>query len=183
MGLDIEFLDQDPAAAELDGSRLTTVPGFLNLVRVLGGVLPHLNRPDDQMDFSIYQGVERYANEHPEATVRFGEYLAFATRFREQVPADARAQLDFPDDSEDYDPIARTFAAALMLRDDPMDGEEARQVGPLVAFIKGFGRILVAIPHPGLGPEQVGWALQVLEKYHRCLEVAEEKNLSFRISF
>lgn len=183
MGLDIEFLDQDPAAAELDGSRLTSLPGFLNLVRVLGGVLPHLNRPDDQMDFSIYQGVERYAKAHPEATVRFQEYLGFAARFREQVPAEARTQLDFSDDPEDYDPIARTFAAALMLRDDPMDGEEAGQVAPLIAFLKGFGKVLLAIPHPGIGPDHVGSALQVLERYNRCLEVAEEHDLAFRISF
>ncbi|HLG05504.1 MAG TPA: hypothetical protein VI383_05075 [Gemmatimonadales bacterium] len=183
MGLDIQFLDDDPAAAELDGSRLTSMPGFFNLVRVLGGVLPHLNRPDDEMDFGIYQGVERYAQDHPEARERFREYLGFATEFREQVPEDARAQLDFPDDPEEYDPIASTFAAALMLRDSPIDGEEAGRIVHLIAFIKGFGKILLAIPHPGLGPEQVGWALQVLERYNQCLEVASEKGLRFQISF
>ncbi len=183
MGLDIRFEGDDPAAAELDGSRLASMPGFLNLIRVIGPVLNHLNDPSDDQNVAIYRGAERYAREHPEAAELFRQYLGFAARFREEVPEDARSQLDFSDDPEDYDPIARSFATALMLREAPMGGEEAERVLPVTSFLATFARVLLAIPHPGIGPDQVQWAIQVLQRYNRCLEVAAEKNLSFSVSF
>jgi hypothetical protein len=39
MGLDITFYGDDPAAAELDGKRLASVPGFLEFVLALGEIL------------------------------------------------------------------------------------------------------------------------------------------------
>ncbi|MGQ0702350.1 MAG: hypothetical protein ACT4PM_04365 [Gemmatimonadales bacterium] len=183
MGLDIRFDEDDPAAVELDGARLTSLPGFLNLIRMVGPVLNHLNDPSDAQNVAIYQGAERYAREHPEAAELFQQYLAFAARFREQVPEESRSQLDFSSNPEDYDPVARTFMTALMLREAPMDGEEAEKVLPITSFLATFSRVLLAIPHPGIEPDQVQWAIQVLEKYNRCLEVATETNASFHISF
>ena len=179
MGLDIRFLGHDTATADLDGTRLTTVPGFLNLVRVLGQVLKHLNDADDSMNLGVYRRAASYAQQHPEAEDRFRQYLAFAAKMA-QLPD---VQVGFSVDPADYDPLAGTFAAALMLRDDPMGGEEAREVLALTSFLGGFARSLAMFSNVGADRESVEWMVEVLEKYNQCLELAADRSLSFRIDF
>ena len=114
MGLDISFHGDDPAAAELDGQPLTNVPGFLNFVHVLGGVLTFLGEsdPDDRIVFGCYEKCAAYADRHPEAEKRFGSYLSFLKN-----ASAMGAELAMPLDFSDYDLLARRLAAAL-LRDE-----------------------------------------------------------------
>lgn len=85
MGLDITFFGDDPQAAELDGQRLASVPGFLNFVLVLGEVLATLRHdPDDKILYSTYEACLDYINEHPDSEARFEEYLNFVKSFAER---------------------------------------------------------------------------------------------------
>jgi len=179
MGLDIKFLGHDAATADLDGTRLTTVPGFLNFARVLGSVLKVLNDPNDEQNIAYYRGCVKHAQKHPESAERFRQYLAFAGKMAELPDV----QVDFSANPADYDPLAGTLSAALMLRDDPIGGKEAGEVLALTEFIGGFARLLWMLPTTGVDQKSVEWMVQVLTKYNRCLNVASEKNVAFRIDF
>ena len=179
MGLDIEFLDHDAAAADLHGTRLTTVPGFFNFARVLGVALNRLNNPDDAQNIGYYRGAADYARKHSEAAARFRQYLAFAARMAELPDV----QMDFSVNPSDYDPVASTLSAALMLRDDPIGREEAVEVLAFTSFIGGFAKYLPMFPNSGVDQESGEWMIEVLEKYNRCLKVASEKNVAFKIDF
>ena len=42
---------------------------------------------------------------------------------------------------------------------------------------------LLPMAEPDVDPLSIEWMVEVLEKYNHCLEVASERNLSFKMDF
>lgn len=181
MALDIEFLQDSKSTAELNGQQLTSVPGFFNVVRVLGPVLEHLKSGDDDL-VRCYRRATAYADGCFWAEQRFLQYLAFGKKL-----ADTAGREDFPTWLDDYHPIARRLSAALMLRDDPVTPEDASRILEFFFMIRRFvemaGPTLPGVGDGGLTREIVASAAQALGRYNECLDLASEENVAFRISF
>ncbi len=185
MGLDITFFGDDPQAAELDGQRLTNVPGFMNFVLVLGEVLEALRHdPQDLILYDCYRASIDYVDKHPESEARFEEYLNFVKKFSERVAEDG-ADLAVPLSLDDYDRDARRLSAALMLRDDPISGSEAREIAgfldDLLRHSRTMARLLTMLS--GTDEAAIAWMLEVLERFKRCVDVAAQNDISFKIDF
>jgi len=185
MGLDISFFGEDPQAAEIDGQRLASVPGFLNFVLVLGDVLRALKSdPQDRARQGSYETCVAYVNTHPEAKARFEEYLGFVTDFAARIALDG-ARLEAPLDVGAYDPTAGSLSAALMLRDDPITSVEARAIAEMLSELLRHTKTMARLR--GLASKwntsSIEWMIEVFERFKRCIDVAAEKNLSFKIDF
>jgi hypothetical protein len=185
MGLDITFFGDDPAAAELDGQRLASVPGFLQFVLALGEILNTLKQdPQDEILYSCYQDCLDYIEKDPESEARFEAYLSFVKECAERVASDG-ADMAVPLRLDDYDRVARRLSAALMLRDKPITGREAREIAELVSGLLRHSRTMARILNMLSKGDAAAMEheIEVLERFKRCLDVAAEKNISFRIDF
>jgi hypothetical protein len=185
MGLDITFLSDDPEAAALDGERLASVPGFLQFVLALGEILNTVKQdPLDKILYSCYQDCLDYVDRDPKSEARFEAYLTFVQKFAERVASDG-TDIAVPLGLDDYDPVARRLSAALMLRDTPITGSEARELAGLVSSLLLHSRTMARILNM-LSKEDaaaIEHEIEVLERFKRCVDVAAEKSLSFRIDF
>lgn len=185
MGLDITFFGDDPAAAEVDGQRLASVPGFLQFVLALGEILNTVRQdPQDRILYSCYKDCLDYVDKDPESEARFEAYLSFVKECAERVASDG-TDMAVPLSLDDYDRVARRLSAALMLRDKPITGREAREIAGLVSGLLLHSRTMARILNM-LSREDaaaIEHEIEVLERFKRCVDVAAEKNVSFRIDF
>lgn len=177
MGLDITFFGDDPAAAEVDGQRLASVPGFLQFVLALGEILNTVRQdPQDRILYSCYQDCLDYVDKDPESEARFEAYSSFVKECAEKVAEDA--DMAVPLSLDDYDPAARRLSAALMLRDKPITGGEAKEIAGLVSDLllhsKTMARILNMLSKGDAAA--IEHEIEVLERFKRCVDVAAEKN-------
>lgn len=183
MGLDITFLSDEPKAAELDGQRLASVPGFLQFVLALGEILNTVKQdPQDKILYSCYQDCLDYVDKDPESEARFEAYLSFVKECAEKVAEDG-ADMAVPLGLDDYDPAARRLSAALMLRDKPITGREAKEIAGLVSGLLRHSRTMARILNK-LSKEDaaaIEHEIEVLERFKRCVDIAAEKNISFEI--
>ena len=152
---------------------------------MLGEVLQALrDDPEDKLPYATYQACLDCVNKHPESEQRFEQYLRFVTNFAQRVAEDG-AQLNVPLDLDAYDTVARSVSAALMLRDEPITGHEAREIAEMVSDLlrhsKTMARLLSTFSRSD--GSVVEWMIEVLEKFKRCVDLAAEKDLSFRIDF
>jgi hypothetical protein len=110
--------------------------------------------------------------------------LSFVKECAESVSEDG-IDMGVPLGLEGYDSVARRLSAALMLRDKPITGEEARKMSGLVSGLLGHSRTMARILN--LFSEEDAAAIkheiEVLERFKRCVDVAAEKNVSFSIGF
>ena len=184
MGLDISFLGDDPEAAELESERLANVPNFLGTVLLLGAVLEMQENTGDPFLMGTHQAVREYTDRQDWAASRFDAYLAFLSRMADQTGADFGRPLD----RDAYSPLARQLAAALMLREGPIDGTEAREMldsffSRLVSNVRMMVAVLPLAPGAKVDAASAKAAADVLDRYERCLTLASEKDLAFQISF
>jgi hypothetical protein len=183
MGLDIAFEEAIPEAAGLDRERLASIPVFLNFVRVLTVVLKMLDEQEDEEQRAFLKACRTYTEMDPDAAQRFESYLSFVRRSNEKF----KFGLDVMLDPADYSPLARALSAALMLRAEPIDPTEA---GEMLEFTRGIceftrrlARLLPIVPGGSSAVSAAESMVEVFDKYIRCLEIAAERNVAFRIDF
>ena len=111
-------------------------------------------------------------------------YLSFVKECDEKVAEDG-ADMAVPLRVDDYDRVARRVSAALMLRDKPITGGEAKEIAELVSGLLRHSRTMARILNK-LSKEDaaaIEHEIEVLEMFKRCVDVAAEQNISFRIDF
>jgi hypothetical protein len=184
MGLDISFLEEASETVGLEGERLASVPEFLNFVFVLGMVVDMLDDPNSgEEEAACLRRCTAYTDKRPQAEDRFCNYLSFLGRGEETLGAEIQGSLD----PFQYHRLALRLAAAMMLRDEPILGDEAREIlefaRPLCTLARRVAEMMKITEgdpsraHPGDS------MVAVFEKYIRCLEVAAAQDVPFKIEF
>lgn len=177
MSLTIVFFEHGDESEELDGDTLSSIPGFFTFVGILGQSFRALEASSQGRGNPMKEGsirrMREYLTKHPEADSQFRGYIDNARTIleREGVPSDISG----------YDPEARKLAASLMLREEAITGSEAAEILDFVPWLFGYtkSRLLVT----PLGQKAQEQIRSILEKFQRCLDVAAESDIAFKIDY
>jgi hypothetical protein len=182
MSIDISFGEGGEAAKALEDTGTSLFPdpaSFVVLAYYTGKALELLEQgdTDDKMNAAMLQQIRDYvADVNPPVDV-FDSYLAFSIKAACMLDAGRK----LPDDPHQFTPMVRQLFAALFLRTDSMEVEEAGKILEFFPVLLGSLRgILMGFDMPF---ERIDDIVSDLSLYQECLNAAVEDQTSFTLSY